>query len=82
MRSGKARERRKAGRATGGRTVQGRARAAERPQPLFDFAARTVRAAYARQKGKTTMKEAMEAMAAFAMIAAVMGLAYAAGCLQ
>ena len=35
-----------------------------------------------KQKGKTTMKEAMESLAAVAMIAVTMGLAYAAGCVQ
>lgn len=34
------------------------------------------------RKEKTTMKEAMESLAAVAMIAVTMGLAYAAGCVQ
>ena len=49
--------------------------AAETPRSSIQFVNQN-------RKGKTTMKEAMESLAAVAMIVAVMGLAYAAGCIQ
>lgn len=76
------RERGKAGRATGGRGAGARQSGGTAAAPFsISPCGRSARHMNNR-KENDTMKETLEAVAALGMFAVVMGLAYAAGCMQ
>lgn len=76
------RERGKAGRATGGRGAGARQSGGTAAAPFLFRRAGGPRGIMHDRKENDTMKEAMESLAAVAMIAAAMGLAYVARCIQ
>lgn len=76
------RERGKAGRATGGRGAGACQSGGTAAAPFLFRRAGGPRGIMHNRKGRHIMKETLEAVAALGMLAVVMGLAYAAGCMQ